>query len=114
VEWSLFLPLLLGAILFGVVSVAAGVMSGRGNEEGAERVRDYAFLLLIAMGAWTVVLTLLAIFDEPDEIWDMVTIGLVIAVFFVLLLLAFWGISLLIGMIGRGTTRRRRVTTEDL
>jgi uncharacterized membrane protein YpjA len=114
VEWSLFLPLLLGAILFGVVSVVAGVMSGRGNDEGAERVRDYAFLLLLAMGAWTIVLTLLAIFDEPDEIWDMITIGLVIIVFFVLLLLAFWGISLLIGLIGRGTTRRRRVTTEDL
>jgi hypothetical protein len=114
VEWSLFLPLLLGAILYGLVSAVAGLMAGRGNDEGAERVRDYAFLLLLAMGVWTVILTLLAAFDEPDEIWDMITIGLVIVVFFVLLLLAFWGISLLMGLIGRGTTRRRRVTTEDL
>jgi hypothetical protein len=114
VEWSLFLPLLLGAILYGLVSAAAGVMAGRGNDEGAERVRDYAFLLLLAMGVWTVILTLLAAFDEPDEIWDMITIGLVIVVFFVLLVLVFWAISLLIGLIGRGTSRRRRVTTEDV
>jgi uncharacterized membrane protein len=114
VEWSLFLPLLLGAIAYGVISAVAGVIAGRGNEEGAERVRDYAFVLLLAMAVWTVILLLLAIFDEPDEIWDMVTIGLVIAVFFALLLLVFFAISLVFGMIGRQTSRRRRVTTEDL
>jgi hypothetical protein len=114
VEWSLFLPLLLGAIAFGAISAVAGVMSSRGNEDGAERVRDYGFLLLLAMSVWTVVLLLLAIFDEPDDVWDMVVIGLVIVVFFALLLLAFWGISLLIGLISRGTSRRRRVTTEDI
>jgi uncharacterized membrane protein len=114
VEWSLFLPLLLGAIAYGVISAGAGVIAGRGNEEGAERVRDYAFVLLLAMAVWTVILLLLAIFDEPDEIWDMVTIGLVIAVFFALLLLVFFAISLVFGMIGRQTSRRRRVTTEDL
>jgi hypothetical protein len=114
VEWSLFLPLLLGGIAFGLLTVVAGVMTGRGNEAGAERVRDYGFLLLLAMAAWTVILLLMALFDEPEEIWDMVVITLIIVVFFVVLLVVFFGISLLIGALGRLTSRRRRVTTDEL
>jgi hypothetical protein len=113
-EWSLFLPLLLGGIAYGVLSVMAGVMSGRGNEEGAERVRDYGFLLLLAIGAWTVVLTLISIVSEPDEIWDMLAITFVIVVFFALLLLVFFGISLALGALRRATSRRRRVTTDEV
>jgi ABC-type dipeptide/oligopeptide/nickel transport system permease component len=113
-EWSLFLPLLLGAIAYGLISVIAGVMSGRGNEPAAERLRDYGFLLLLAMGAWTVVLTLISIFSEPDEIWDMLAITLVIVVFFALLLLVFFGISLVVGALRRATSRRRRVTTDEV
>jgi hypothetical protein len=114
VEWSLFLPLLFGGIAYGLISVVAGVMSGAGNEEGAERTRDYGFLLLLAMGAWTVVLILISIFSEPDEIWDLVIITLVIAVFFVILLLAFFAISLVLGALRRATSRRRRVTTDEV
>jgi hypothetical protein len=114
VEWSLFLPLLLGGILFGLLTVVAGVMTTRGNEAGAERLRDYGFLLLLAMGAWTVVLLLMSMFSEPDEVWDMVMITLVIVVFFALLLLVFFALSLLFGAFGRLTSRRRRVTTEEL
>jgi hypothetical protein len=114
VEWSLFLPLLLGAIAFGLITVVAGVMSSRGNEAGAERVRDYGFLLLLAMGAWIVVLLVISIFSEPDEVWDMVIIGLIIVAFFVLLLLVFFALSLLFGAFGRMTSRRRQVTTDEL
>jgi hypothetical protein len=114
VEWSLFLVLLLGAIAFGLLTIVAGVMSGRGNEAGAERVRDYGFLLLLAMAAWTVILLLMAVFDEPDEVWDMVVITLIIVVFFVVLLVVFFGISLLFGALGRLTSRRTRVTTDEL
>jgi hypothetical protein len=113
-EWSLFLPLLLGAIAYGLIAVVAGVMSGRGNEEGAERVRDYGFVLLLAMGAWTVVLTLISIVSEPDDIWDMLAITLVIVAFFAVLLLVFFGISLLLGALRRATSRRHRVTTDEL
>lgn len=113
-EWSLFLPILLGAIAFGLASVVAGVMGSRGNDAGADRVRDYAFLLLLAMGAWTVVLLLISMFSEPDEVWDMVTIALVIVVFFVLLLLVLFGISLVIGAVGRLMSRRKRVTTDQV
>jgi hypothetical protein len=113
-EWSLFLPLLLGAIAYGLISGVAGVISSRGNEAGAERTRDYGFLLLLAMGAWTVILLLIALFSEPDDVGDMITITIVIVVFFVILLLVFFGLSLLIGAAGRAMSRRRRVTTDEL
>jgi uncharacterized membrane protein len=113
-EWSLFLPLILAGLLYGVISIVAGVTSSRGNDQGAERVRDYGFLLLLVMAAWTVVLTLIALVSEPDEVWDMVVITLVIVVFFVILLLIFFGISVLLGGLRSATSRRRRVTTDEL
>ena len=113
-SWSMFLPLILGGVAYGVVSVVAGVMSSRGNEHGAERARDYGFLLLLAFGAWTIILLLVSIFNRPDDVGDMLIITLVIVVFFALLLVAFFGISLLIGALGRQTSRRKRVTTEDV
>jgi hypothetical protein len=113
-SWSMFLPLILGGIAFGVFSVVAGIISSRGNDAGAERVRDYGFLLLLAIGAWTVILLIVSIFNEPDDVGDMLTITLVIVVFFALLLLAFFGISLLVGALGRMTSRGKRVTTDEL
>ena len=65
-EWSLYLPLILAGALYAIVSIVAGVTAGRGNDERAERVRDYGFLILIASGAWVVILLLLALFDQPD------------------------------------------------
>ena len=113
-SWSMFLPLILAGIAYGVTSVVAGVMSNRGNEDGAERIRDYGFLLLLVMCAWTVILLLVSIFNKPDGVGDMLIITVVIVVFFAVLLLAFFGISLLMGVLGRQTSRRRRVTTEDV
>jgi hypothetical protein len=112
--WSMFLPLILAGIAYGIVSIAAGVMSSRGNEDGAERVRDYGFLLLLAFGAWTIILLIVSLINKPNDVGDMLIITLVIVVFFALLLLAFFGISLLFGALGRQTTRGKRVTTEDL
>jgi Na+-driven multidrug efflux pump len=113
-SWSMFLPVILGAVAYGVFTVVAGVMSSRGNEAGAERVRDYGFLLLLAIGAWTIILLLVSIFNEPDDVGDMVVITLVIVVFFALLLSAFFVISLLFGVLGRQTSRGKRVTTDEL
>ena len=113
-SWSLFFPLLLGGIAYGVISAVAGVMSSRGNEAGAERARDVGFLLVLAIGAWTVVLFLVAVFNEADDVGDMFIITFVIVAFFALLLLVFFGLSLLIGAVGRLMSRRRRVTTDDL
>ena len=112
-EWSLYFPLILIAVAFGVVSATAGVLAGRGNTDRAERVRDVGFLILLLGGVWTVILAVLALISEPDDIGDMLTITLVIVVFFALLLLVLFGLSLLFGSVGRTTSRRRRVTTDE-
>jgi hypothetical protein len=114
VSWGLFFPLILAAAAFAVVSASAGVISGRGNEAGAERLRDVGFLIVLASGAWVIVLLLLALIDQPDDIGDLLIITVVIVAFFVILLLVLFGLSLLVGRLGRGTARRRRVTTDDL
>ncbi len=113
-SWGLYVPVILAAFAFGAISATAGVMAGRGNDDGAERLRDAGFVLVLAAGVWVLVLFLLALLDEPDDLWDMVVITLVIVVFFVLLLLALFGLSLLIGQISRGASRRKRVTTDEL
>ena len=112
--WGLYLPLVLAAIAYGLVAILAGVMAGRGNEAGAERVRDGGFVILLVSGVWVVVLLLLALFDQPDDLWDMVMITLVIVAFFAILLLVLFGISLLFGRLGRTASRRRRITTDEL
>jgi hypothetical protein len=111
-SWGLYLPLILAGLAYGAAAIVAGVMGSRGNEPGAERVRDGAFVMILLAGVWVIVLLLLALFSEPDELWDMVMITLVIVVFFVILLAVLFGISLLFGRIGRG--RRRRVTTDEV
>jgi hypothetical protein len=113
-SWSLFLPLIIAAFVYGAISAAAGVVSSRGDDERAERVRDWGFLLLLAMAAWTLILFIVSIFNEPNDVGDMITITLVIVVFFALLLLVFFGISIVAGAISRSASRRSRVTTEDL
>jgi hypothetical protein len=110
-EWSLFMPLVLAGVAFAALTVAAGVAAGRDNQALAERIRDVGFLVVLAAAAWTVVLVLVSIFSEPDEIWDMVSITLVIAAFFAVLLVVFFGLALLFGAIGRAFSRRKRVTT---
>jgi hypothetical protein len=112
-EWSLYVPLILVALAFAIASATAGVMAGRGNTEAAERVRDVGFVILLIGAVWTVILTVLALISEPDDIGDMLTITLVIVVFFALLLLALFGFSLLFGRLGRSRARRRRVTTDQ-
>ena len=111
--WGLYFPLILAGMAYAVVAIAAGVIARRGNEARAERLRDGGFLIVVLAGVWIVVLLLLAIFSEPDDLWDMAVILLVIVAFFAILLLVLFGISLLVGRIG-GRGRRRRVTTDQL
>ena len=112
--WSMFLPLILAGLVFGGISIVAGVMDSRGNSAGAERWRDYGFVLLLAFVAWTAILLLVAIFNKPNSIGDMLIITIVVVVFFALLLVMFFGISLLAGALGRQTQRRKRVTTDEV
>lgn len=112
--WSMYLPLILAGLLFGVISVVASVIESRGNTERAERWRDYGFVLMIAFAIWTVILLVVSIFNKPNSVGDMITITLDIVVFFALLLVVFFGISLLAGAVGRSMDRRKQVTTDEV
>jgi hypothetical protein len=114
VSWSLFFVLIVGAFAYGGMTVVAGLLSSRGNEKGAERVRDYAFLLLLLLGAWIVILLLVSLVNKPNSVGDMLIIMLVVVAFFAILLLVFFGLSLLIGAVSRSLSRRRQVTTDEL
>jgi hypothetical protein len=112
-DWGLYFPLILAAAFYAILSASGGVMAGRGNEAGAERLRNGAFLVVLLGAAWVVILLLLALIDQPDDIGDLLIITLVIVAFFVLLLLVLFGLSLLVGQVGRSTSRRRRVTADE-
>ena len=114
-SWGLYFPLILAAFAYGAIS-AIGRRDGRARQRRAapSGCATPAFVLVLARGVWVIVLFLLALLDEPDDLWDMVVITLVIVVFFVLLLLVLFGLSLLIGRISRGASRRKRVTTDEL
>jgi membrane protease YdiL (CAAX protease family) len=109
-EWSLFFPLFLAVLAFIALFVAAQVVAGRGNEDLGEKLLDVGFLIALAGGAWTLILFVLVLFDEPDEVWDMVTIVLVIGVFFALLLGLLF--ALFEAIFSRGPRRRPAVPEE--
>ena len=105
-DWSLFSPLLLAVLVYAVLSIVAAVMRSRGNGDGAERMLDVGFLVALVAGAWTAILLVFAILDEPDDIWDMVIIVVIIGVFFAVLLSVLFGVFELI------LTRGRRRPSE--
>jgi hypothetical protein len=109
-DWSLYSPLLLALLVYVVLFIAASVMRSRGNESGAERSLDIGFLVALIAGAWTLVLLVFAILDEPDDIWDMVVIVIIIGVFFAVLLTLLFGLFEFIFTRGSG---RRRETPEE-
>ena len=104
-DWSLYSPLLLALLVYVVLFIAASIARARGNDNGAERILDIGFLVAVIAGAWTLVLLIFAILDEPDDIWDMVIIVVIIGVFFAVLLSLLFG--LFEWIFTRGSRRRR-------
>jgi hypothetical protein len=90
--WGLYVPLLLAAAIFAIISIASAIVRSRGNEASAEKLLDLGFVVAVAAGAWTLVLLVLAIFNQPDDIWDMVLIVVVVGAFFGILLALLFGV----------------------
>jgi hypothetical protein len=107
--WSLYVPLLLAAALFAIISITSAVVRSRGNNASAEKLLDLGFVVALVAGVWTLVLLVLAIFDEPDDIWDMVLIVVVVGAFFGILLALLFGVFELI--FSRGG--RQRAASEE-
>ena len=83
---GLYMPLLVVLAVYAGLTIASGVMSGRGNHERADRFADLAFGTALAAAAYTVVLLVLAAFDAPSRFTDAIEIMFVTFAFFALLL----------------------------
>jgi len=101
---SLFQPVLILGLLAVVLIVAGQVMRSRGVGERAEKVADIGFGIALLTGVYIVVLLLIALFSEPDLIYDAAVNILIVAVFFLLLLFVLFGLFELI--LSRGRRRR--------
>lgn len=73
------------ALVWAGFSVAGNVVEGRGNEAGADTMRDLGFGAMLLAGLWVVVLALLAAVQYPVRASDGLTIIAVFFVFFGLL-----------------------------
>jgi hypothetical protein len=90
VSSGLYLPLALIGVVYAGLSIAAGMVTGRGDPERGERYRDLAFGAALGAAAYTAILLILAAIDTPGRFTDAVTIIFVICAFFALLLLVLF------------------------
>jgi len=85
ISFSLYLPVMLLALVWAGLSVAGNVVEGRGNDAGATTMRDLGFGAMLLAGLWVVVLVVLAAVQYPVRASDGLTIIAVVFVFFGLL-----------------------------
>lgn len=107
---SMFQPLFVGAVIYVVLYLVGATFQSRDDPRG-ETVGDVAFVVLALMGIYTVVLAITALASEFDLIVDMLKIVAIIVAFFGILIVLLFGIGTLFGLIGRVTSRKKRVTT---
>jgi hypothetical protein len=96
-SFSLFSPLILFALVVGILAIAGRVVKARGNEEGGDKLADLSFGVSLLAGVYVLVLLVLAALDEPDLVYEAIVVILVIAVFFVLLVSLLFIVFELIG-----------------
>jgi hypothetical protein len=107
---GLFMPLVLGTVVYVLVLIASTVLEGRGDARGRV-LGDVAFVILLLLGVYTAILLIMALASEFNLIVDMIQIIGIVVVFFALILVALFGVSLLFGVLGRAMKRKKRVTT---
>jgi hypothetical protein len=90
---SLYTPLVILLLVYAALILLAGRWRSNENTERAESFDTYAFIVLLIAAAYTVVLVISAVFSYPSRSTDMVTILLVVGVFFGLLLFVFFLIA---------------------
>jgi small neutral amino acid transporter SnatA (MarC family) len=104
---SLYTPLVIVLVVYVALVLYANRSRAVENTERAERFDTYAFLVLLIAAVYTIVLVISAVFAYPSRSTDMVTIVVVIAAFFALLLFAFFLIAEWIPRkLGRGGAER--------
>ena len=101
---AMYTPVVLLLIAYAVLSVLANRARSSDDRATVERFSNWAFLLVLVFAAYTVVILIAAVVGYPSRFYDMVLIIFVIAVFFALLLFAFFVIAEVIP----GALRRSR------
>ncbi len=102
-----FTPLILAAVVYACLFVAARVFDGR-DDPREETMLDFGFLVILLSGVYVAILGVVAITSESDLVWDLVRIIVIVAVFFlVLVLLLLLVFERGIGGISRARARRR-------
>ena len=101
---AMYTPLVLLIVGYALFSIMSGRALGHEDRAAADRYATIAFALVLVAAAYVVVLLITAVFQYPNRMSDMVTILLVIGVFFALLLF----LLLLLTEVLPGALRRSR------
>jgi O-antigen/teichoic acid export membrane protein len=90
---SMYTPLVVLLAAYALLSILANRARSHDDRARADRWANIAFAVVLVSAAYAVVLLITGIFSYPSRSSDMVTIILVIAAFFALLLFAFFLIA---------------------
>jgi hypothetical protein len=90
---AMYTPVVLLLIVYALLIVLGNRARSNEDRPRAERFANWAFVVVLVFAAYAVVLLLASVFSYPSRFYDMVLIIFVIAVFFALLLSAFFVIA---------------------
>jgi threonine/homoserine/homoserine lactone efflux protein len=89
----MYTPLVVLLAVHVLLNLLAGRASSRDDRARSDRWANIAFAVVLVAAAYAVVLLITGIFSYPSRSSDMITIILVMGVFFALLLFAFFLIA---------------------
>ena len=90
---SMYTPLVVLVVAYAVFTILANRARSHDDRAQADRWANIAFAIVLVAAVYAVVLLITGIVSYPSRSSDMVTIIIVIAVFFALLLFAFFVIA---------------------
>jgi cell division protein FtsW (lipid II flippase) len=90
---SMYTPLVVLLVVYAALGIIVNRARANEDTERGDRFATYQFAVLLVAALYTIVLVISAVFAYPSRSTDMVTIILVIGVFFALLLFAFFLIA---------------------
>jgi cytochrome bd-type quinol oxidase subunit 2 len=105
---ALFTPVYLLGLAAVILILAGQVMTSRDRGELAEKLGDLGFGIALLTGAYVLVLLLIALISEPNLIYDAAVNIVLVALFFLILMIALFGLFELLF----SRRRRKRVTPE--
>lgn len=84
-------PLIFIGLVYVALFIASRVLEGR-EDRRAETAADAAFVTILLAGAYVAILALVALASEADLVWDLIRITVIMAVFFLLVVLILFGV----------------------